>query len=87
VGGKKTPGEHGVSHLQHSFSKENHFLPGLFDDKVLYLVPIVVRPTGSEVYFVNRVFLITRGPGGGFMGYVGDEIVNGGWMIRRGVQI
>jgi len=80
-------GERDASHLQHSFSEENHFLPGLFDDKVLDLVPIIVSSTSSEVHFVNCVFFIPRCSSCRFVGDVGDEIVYSRWMVWRGVQI
>jgi len=84
---EEATGEHEAPHLQHSFSKEDHFLPGLFDDKVLDLVPIIVRSTSSEVHFVNCVFFISRRSSCGFMSDVGDEIVYSRRMVRRGVQI
>jgi len=80
-------GEREVSHLQHSFSKENHFFPGLFDDKILDLVPIIVRSTSSEVYFVNCVLFIACRSSCRFMSDIGDEIVYSRRMVRRGVQV
>jgi len=80
-------GERGASHLQHGFSKENHLLPGFFYDKVLYLVPIIVCSTGSEVHFINSIFFVTCRSSCRFMGYIGDKIVYGGRVIRRGVQV
>lgn len=80
-------GERDVSHLQHCFSKENHFLPGFLYDKVLYLVPIVVCSTSSEVHFINRVFFVTCRSSCRFMGYIGDKIVHSRRVIRRGVQV
>ena len=76
-----------MPHLEYRFSKEDHFLPGLFNNEILYLVPLVVRPTSSEVNFVNCVFFIACRSGCRLMGDVGDEIVHGRRMIRRGVQI
>ena len=84
---EEATGEHHASHLQHSFSEEDHFLPGLFDDKVLDLIPVIIRSTGSEVHFVNCIFLITCRSSRRFMSDIGDEIIYGGWMVRRGVQI
>ena len=76
-----------TSHLQYSFSEENHFLPGFFYDKVLYLVPIIVRSASSEVHFVNRVLFVACRSSRRFVSYIGDEIVYSGWMIRWCVQI
>ena len=80
-------GEHGASHLQHGFSKENHFLPRFLYDKVLYLVPIIVCPTSSEVHFIDRIFFVTCRSSCRFMGYIGDKIVYGRRVARRGVQV
>ena len=80
-------GKHGKPHLQHRFSKENHFLSGLFDDEVLYLVPIIVRSTSPKVHLVNRVFFVTCRSSRRFMSYVGDEVIYSRWMIRWCIQI
>ena len=82
---EESTGEHEASYLHHSFSKEDHFLSGLFDDKILDLVPIIVRSTSSEVHFVNCVFFITRRSSCGFVSDVGDEIVYSRRMVRWGV--
>jgi hypothetical protein len=79
--------ERATSHLQYGFSEENHFLPGFFYDKVLYLVPVIVRSASSEVHFVNRVLFVTRCSSRRFVGYIGDEIIYSRRMIRRRVQI
>ena len=79
--------ERDASHLQHSFAEENHFLPGLFDDKVLYLIPIIVRSTSSEVHFVNCVFFIPCRSSRRFMSDVGDEIIYSRRMVRWRVQV
>lgn len=80
-------GEDSWPHLQNRLSEENHFPSCLFDDEVLYLVPIVVRPTSPEMHFVNRVFFITCCSGGGLVGYIGNKIVEGRGMIWGCVQI
>lgn len=83
---KRTASKDG-SHLQHSFSKKNHFPPRLFNDEVLYLVPIIVRPASPEMYLVHRVFLITCRSSGRLVGYIRDKIVRSRGMVRRCIHI